>query len=147
MCCGKKSFLQTDHLISFKEKEPNNDDPNLFQTLCGTCNKEKSSYSYNYRNCNYDNSKENLEDVLVTDSERKEGNTKYYFARLINCYYKTSAAHLDNIEAKNHGKAIWKASVKFGTNPEDSIMKNKEELLNLIKNNGFKLKDIKIEVK
>ena len=147
LCCGKKSSLQIDHIISFKEEEPNNDDPNLFQTLCGTCNKEKSSNAFNYRNCVYDKNKEKVEDVLQTESEKKEGNTGYYFSRLINCYYKTSAVHLDNVNAKNHGQSIWKASIKYGVKPEDSIMKNKVELLNVIRKRGFKLKDIMIEVK
>ncbi len=142
LCCGKSNHLQTDHIISFKEVEPKDDDPNLYQTLCGVCNREKKSYSYNYRNTNFDISKMQVENILTTSSRTE--NPIFYFTRLINCYYKTNAVRKSSVEAKNHGKSIWKAEVKIGANPQETILKHKQELIEIIELQGFKLKDIEI---
>lgn len=145
LCCGKTTNLQIDHIISFKEEEPDDDNPDLYQTLCSTCNKEKSSHSFNYRYTHYDTSKMRIENVLTTNNAAE--NPIYYFTRLINCFYKTSAVQPNTIHAKNNGNSIWKAAIKYGDDPSESILKHKEELIRLIKSKGFNLKDIQIQVK
>lgn len=144
LCCGKnkESNLQIDHIISFKLQEPKNDDPELYQTLCGVCNREKSSNSYNYRITNYDLNKMALENVLTTKNANEDPD--YYFTRLINCYFKTSATQPNSVTAINHGHSIWKAEIKLGIDPETTILKEKDRLLEIIKSKGFKLKDIQI---
>ncbi|MGC4129021.1 MAG: DEAD/DEAH box helicase family protein [Bergeyella sp.] len=147
LCCGKTNNLQIDHIISFKEQEPDNDNPNLYQTLCGVCNKEKSSNSFNYRITNYDVNKMSVENVLTTSSNTED--PVYYFTRLINCYYKTSAVQSNSIQAKRNGNrnSIWKASIKIGIDPDETILKHKEELIKIIESKGYKLKDIEITAK
>lgn len=141
LCCGKTNNLQIDHIISFKEQEPENDNPELFQTLCGVCNREKSSNSSNFRVLNYSDNKMSLKNVQGTNHE----DTNYYFTRLINCYYKTNAVQKDTVYTINNGNSIWKAKIKRGTDPAENIMKQKTELINLIQENGYRLKDILIE--
>ncbi len=141
LCCGKSNNLQIDHIIAFKEQEPDDDNPNLYQTLCGVCNREKSSNSYNYRVTNFDNKKMNVENVLTSG---KKENPIYYFTRLINCYFKTDAVQKDSVKLKNHGKSIWKAEVKIGAKPNETILRHKDELIEIIKSKGYRLKDIQI---
>jgi len=141
VCCGKTNNLQIDHIVSFKEIEPDNDNPELYQTLCGVCNREKNSNSHNYRITNYDINKMSLKDVQTTHSE----DPIYYFTRLINCFYKTSAVQKNSVEAKDHGSSIWKAKIKLGANPSEDILQEKPQLINIIKSRGYKLKDIQIE--
>lgn len=145
LCCGKTSGLQIDHIISFKEEEPDNDNPELYQTLCGVCNREKSSNSHNYRITNFDTNKMSLENVMTTPNATED--PIFYFTRLINCYFKTSAVQPDFVSATNHGRSVWKAALKYGTDPNETILTKKEELINIIKSNGFRLKDIKIITK
>jgi len=71
----------------------------------------------------------------------------FYFTRLINCFYKTSAVQNDLVSAVNHGRSIWRAVIKYGTDPYKNILSRKEELMNIIKSNGYKLKDIEIIAK
>lgn len=141
LCCGKSSHLQIDHIISFKEKEPDNDNPDLYQTLCGVCNREKSSNSFNYRTTVYDVNKMSVENVLTSS---KNEAPVFYFTRLINCFYKTSAVQAGSVKAKNHGRSIWRADIKNGIDPKATILKHKAELIKIIKNKGFKLKDLEI---
>ncbi len=140
LCCGSSKKLQKDHIISFKHEEPDNDNPELYQTLCGVCNREKNSYSYNFRTTNYDFNKMSLENVNSTPNE----NPINYFTRLINCYFKTSAVQPDSISVSNHGLSVWKAAIKHGVDPKKTILTQKEELIEIIKSKGFKLKDIEI---
>ncbi len=142
VCCGKTNNLQIDHIVSFKEDEPDDDNPELYQSLCGVCNREKKSNSHNYRITNYIEGKMSLQNVQTTDREHPV----YYFTRLINCYYKTNAVQKDTVEAKDQGNSIWKAKVKMGTNPDDNILLVKKEIINMIKSIGYRLKDIKIEI-
>ncbi|MFV0140103.1 DEAD/DEAH box helicase family protein [Empedobacter falsenii] len=145
LCCGKTNNLQIDHIISFKEEEPDNDNPELYQTLCGVCNREKSSNSFNYRITNYDTSKMAVENVLTTSSNTED--PIFYFTRLINCYYKTSAVQAKSVQAKNNGNSIWKAFIKLGIDPEETILKHKDEILNIILAKGYRLKNIEIIAK
>ena len=141
LCCGKTKNLQIDHIISFKEQAPDNDDPNLYQTLCGVCNREKNANSFNYRITKYDKSKMSVEDVLTTPDE----DPVFYFHRLINCYYKTSA--VNSVHAKDDRRSIWRAYIKCEFEPEKNILKEKEKLLEIIEFNKYKeykLKDIEI---
>ena len=140
LCCGKTNNLQIDHIIASKHEEPDNDNPELYQTLCGVCNREKSSNPYNFRTTNYDFNKMSLENVNSTPNE----NPINYFTRLINCYFKTSAVQPDSVSASNHGLSVWKAALKFGVDPKETILTQKEELIEIIKSKGFKLKDIEI---
>jgi superfamily II DNA or RNA helicase len=140
LCCGSSKKLQKDHIISFKHEEPDNGNPELFQTICKICNGEKSSYSYNFRTTNYDFNKMSLENVNSTPNE----NPINYFTRLINCYFKTSAVQPDFVSASNHGLSVWKAALKYGVDPKETILTQKEELIEIIKSKGFKLKDIEI---
>jgi superfamily II DNA or RNA helicase len=142
LCCGKTTNLQTDHIISFKEEEPDNDNPELYQTLCGVCNREKNSNSFNYRITNYDVNKMSVENVLTTSSNTED--PIFYFTRLINCYYKTSAVQQNLVNAVDHGRSIWKASIKYGADPDQTILKHKDQLMEIIKGKGFKLKNIEI---
>jgi superfamily II DNA or RNA helicase len=143
LCCGKTNNLQADHIIAFKEQEPDNDIPDLYQTLCGFCNREKNSNSYNFRITNYDENKMSVVNVKTTANE----DPIHYFTRLINCFYKTNAVQNDSVYAVNHGSSIWKAVLKYGTNPGKNILSKKDELINTIKANGYRLKDIEIIVK
>jgi len=143
LCCGKTNNLQADHIIAFKEQEPDNDIPDLYQTLCGVCNREKNSNSFNFRITNYDVNKMSVENVKSTPNE----DPIFYFTRLINCFYKTSAVQNDLVSAVNHGRSIWRAVIKYGTDPDKNILSRKEELMNIIKSNGYKLKDIEIIAK
>lgn len=143
LCCGKTNNLQIDHIISFKEEEPDNDNPDLYQTLCGVCNREKSSNSFNYRITNYDANKMSVENVLTTNTE----DPIFYFTRLINCYYKTNAVQPNKVYAVNHGSSIWKAAIKYGIDPDETILKHKDELINIIKSKGYSLKNIEIIAK
>jgi superfamily II DNA or RNA helicase len=143
LCCGKTSKLQIDHIISFKEEEPDNDNPELYQTLCGVCNREKSSNSYNYRITHYDINKMSVENIMTTSSKTED--PIFYFTRLINCFYKTNAVQPDSVKAVNHGRSIWKADIKFGANPEETILKYKSELLEIIMSKGFRLRDFEIK--
>ena len=145
LCCGKTTGLQIDHIISFKEEEPDNDNPELYQTLCGVCNREKSSNSHNYRITKFDTNKMSLENVMTTPNATED--PIFYFTRLINCYFKTSAVQPDFVSGVNHGRSVWKAALKYGTDPSENIMSKKEELINVIKSKGFKLKDIEIVTK
>lgn len=143
LCCGKTNNLQIDHIISFKEEEPDNDNPDLYQTLCGVCNREKSSNSFNYLITNYDTNKESVENVLTTNTE----DPIFYFTRLINCYYKTNAVQPNKVYAVNHGSSIWKAAIKYGIDPDETILKHKDKLINIIKSKGYSLKNIEIIAK
>lgn len=145
LCCGKTNNLQIDHIISFKEEEPDNDNPELYQTLCGVCNREKSSNSFNYRITNYDTSKLSVENVLTTSSNTED--PIFYFTRLINCYYKTKAVQTKSVQARNNGNSIWKAFIKLGIDPEETILKHKDEILKIILAKGYRLKDIEIIAK
>ena len=145
LCCGKTTNLQIDHIISFKEEEPDDDNPELYQTLCGVCNKEKSSNSFNYRITNYNLNKISVENVLTTSSNTED--PIHYFTRLINCYYKTSAVQSKSVQIKNNGNSIWKANIKLGAEPQETIIKSKEELIQIIKSKGYRLKDIEIIAK
>ncbi len=145
LCCGKTNHLQIDHIISFKEQEPDNDNPELYQTLCGVCNKEKSSNSFNYRTTNYDENKMSVENVLTTSSNTED--PVFYFTRLINCYYKTSAVQPNSVQAKNNGHSIWRAQIKLGADPQKTILNYRNELINIIKEKGYRLKDIEITAK
>ncbi len=145
LCCGKTTNLQIDHIISFKEEEPDNDNPDLYQTLCGVCNREKNSNSFNYRITNYDTNKMLVENVLTTSSNTE--NPVFYFTRLINCYFKTSAVQLNSVYAVNHTRSIWKAEIKYGVEPNENILQQKDKLLEIIKSKGYKLKDIEIKAK
>jgi len=141
LCCGKTKNLQIDHIISFKEQAPDNDNPDLYQTLCGVCNREKNANSFNYRITKYDKSKMSIEDVLTTPDE----DPVFYFHRLINCYYKTSA--VNSVHAKNDRRSIWRAYIKCEFEPEKNILQEKEKLLEIIELNKYKeykLKDIEI---
>jgi ATP-dependent helicase IRC3 len=140
LCCGKTNNLQADHIIAFKEQEPDNDLPDLYQTLCGVCNRGKNSNSFNFRITNYDENKMSVENVKSTANE----DPIFYFTRLINCFYKTSAVQNDSVHAVSHGRSIWRATVKYGTEPDQNILSKKEELLIMIKANGYRLKDIEI---
>jgi hypothetical protein len=64
---------------------------------------------------------------------------------LINCFYKTNAVQPDSVKAVNHGRSIWKADIKFGANPEETILKYKSELLEIIMSKGFRLRDFEIK--
>ena len=143
LCCGKTNNLQADHIVAFKEHEPDNDLPDLYQTLCGVCNREKNSNSFNFRITNYDEKKMSVEKVKSTPNE----DPIFYFTRLINCFYKTSAVQNGLVYAVNHGRSIWRAVVKYGTDPDQNILSKKEELINIIKSNGFRLKDVEIVAK
>jgi superfamily II DNA or RNA helicase len=140
LCCGKTNRLQTDHIIAFKTVEPDDDDPELYQSLCSICNREKSSNSCNYRITNYDNNKMSLQNVQTTDGE----DASHYFIRLINCYYKTDAVHKSEVKTLHNGHAIWKAKIKLGTIPDENILLEKEALMSIIKSKGYKLRDIQI---
>jgi hypothetical protein len=61
-----------------------------------------------------------------------------------NCYYKTSAVHKNLVEAKDNGNSIWKIKLKLGTDPNDNILKEKDKLMSIIRNEGYRLKDIEI---
>jgi len=143
LCCGKTKNLQVDHIISFKEQEPDDDKPDLYQTLCSVCNREKNCNSFNYRITNYDENKMSVQNVQTTSNE----DPAFYFTRLINCFYKTSAVQNETVHATNHGGSIWKLVVKYGTDPNQNVLLKKEELINTIKSNGYKLKDIEITAK
>jgi len=145
LCCGKTNNLQIDHIISFKEEEPDNDNPELYQTLCGVCNREKSSNSFNYRITNYDTNKMKVENVLTTSSSTED--PIFYFTRLINCFYKTNAVQTNSVQAKNNGHSIWKAKIKLGIDLDATILKHKDEIINIIKSKGYRLKDIEIIAK
>lgn len=143
LCCGKKSGLQIDHIVSFKHEEPEDDNPSLYQTLCKVCNLEKNSNSYNYRITNYDNTKLSVENVHTRANE----DPKFYFARLINCYFKTSAVQQDSVYAINSSRSIWTADIKSGISPAETILSVKAELLSIIKVKGFKIKNFDIREK
>lgn len=145
LCCGKTTGLQIDHIISFKEEEPDNDNPELYQTLCGTCNREKSSNSHNFRITKFNDNKMSVENVMTTPNTTED--PIFYFTRLINCYFKTSAVQPDFVSAVNHGRSIWRACLKYGTDPNENILTKKEELLTIIKSKGYRLKDIEIVTK
>lgn len=145
LCCGKTNNLQIDHIIAFKQEEPEDDNPNLYQTLCGVCNKEKNSNSFNYRITNYDINKMSVENVLTTSSNTED--PVFYFTRLINCYYKTSAVQPNSVSAFNHGRSIWKAFIKYGFDPDQTILKHKDEIMEIIKAKKYKLKNIEIITK
>lgn len=145
LCCGKTNNLQIDHIISFKEDEPDNDNPELYQTLCGVCNREKNSSSHNYRITNYKDNKMSLENVMTTPNTTED--PIFYLTRLINCYFKTSAVQPDFVAALNHGRSVWRAALKYGTDPNENILTKKEELITIIKSNGYRLKDIEIVTK
>lgn len=141
LCCGKTNNLQVDHIISFKEKEPDDGDPNLFQTLCSICNREKSVFSYNYRITKFDPNKMGLKNV----QKGRDEDPKFYFTRLINCYYKTNAVHKDSVSAFDRGNSIWTAKTQLVFSPEKNILEKKDELLQIIRAAGYNLKDLRIE--
>lgn len=143
LCCGKKNGLQIDHIISFKHEEPDNDNPSLYQTLCRICNLEKNSNSYNYRITHYEYSNMSVENVLTKNNE----DPKFYFARLINCYFKTSAVQQESVYAINSTRSIWTADIKSGIDPLNTVLSMKAELINIIRSKGFKIKDFHIREK
>jgi len=143
LCCGKSNNLQIDHIISFKLQEPDDDNPDLYQTLCGVCNREKSSNAYNYRITNYDPGKMSVENVLTTPHE----DPGYYFTRMINYYFKTNAVQPESLKAISHGSAVWMAALKYGVDPEQSILKEKEALIKIIRSKSYRLKNIEIVAK
>ncbi len=141
VCCGSRRKLEPDHIISYQIEQAMDDHPNLYQTLCKTCNIEKSSKLHNYRITAFAPEKFKLEPVLNWDLK----DPTFYFTRLVNCYYKTSAVIKSSVEAKNHGKSIWKMRVRHGANPDQNILKEKEALMKIITDSGFRLKDLIIE--
>ena len=84
-----------------------------------------------------------VENVLTTNTE----DPIFYFTRLINCYYKTNAVQPNKVYAVNHGSSIWKAAIKYGIDPDETILKHKDELINIIKSKGYSLKNIEIIAK
>ncbi len=145
-CCGKKNDLKLDHIISFKHEAPDNDDPSFFQTLCSICNNEKSANNYDYRENKYHYNPNNFGIENVNTSKSNLENPIFYFTRLINCYFKTSAVHFDSVKASNHGRSIWMAEVKYGVDVNKTILKHKEEIINIIKSKGYSFKDIRITI-
>ena len=150
VCCGKKDRLEIDHIIAFKEIEPTDDNPELYQTLCGICNKFKGVNAYNYRITKYDKNQMSL-DIVPDDSTKWIKFAPFYFTRLINCYYKTDAVIKSSIIIKDDNRAIWVAKLKYGTNgespnPDENIMQIKNEIIEMISNNRYRLSDIRIEM-
>ncbi len=144
LCCGKISGLQIDHIIAFKSKESKDDNPELYQTLCGTCNREKNANEYNYRITNYVEAKIKVRDVKLSSKNELE-HPKYYLNRLINCYFATGAVQKSLTKAKNNGNSIWIVKLMpSDNNLTDFIKKDKEKLIKIIKNKGFRLKDLEI---
>lgn len=140
-CCGKSSNLQVDHIIAAKHLEANDDNPDLYQTLCGTCNREKDAHSYNYRITNFQENKMSVKNVIIASSSE---NPIYYITRLVNCYYATNAVQKNSVHAENQGNSIWKVKLKYGSSPENNILKHKTELIEIIKSKGYRLKDLEI---
>ena len=144
LCCGKNSNLQADHIMSHKHNEPKDDNPELYQTLCGTCNRLKLANEFNFKITNYKDNKIQIRDVnLASNSE----DPKYYLARLINCYFATNAVQKSSVKAINNGNAIWKVKLKTSDiKLDDFLLRDKNKLIDIIKNKGFNLKDLKINL-
>ncbi len=142
LCCGKKSHLQRDHILAFKNNEPVDDSPELYQTLCSTCNKEKGANEFNFRITNYKEEKIKVRDVKLAS---KNEQVELYLNRLVNCYFATNAVQKSLTKASDNGNAIWRVHLKpCNINLNYYIQRDKKELINAIKNKGFKLKDLEL---
>jgi len=143
LCCGKTSHLQRDHIVAFKDNEPENDTPDLYQTLCSTCNKEKGTNEFNFRITNYVINKIEVRNVKPASLNE---NPVYFLNRLINSYFATNAIQKSFTKASNNGNSIWK--VKLKPSPielKHYIQRDRYKLISVIKERGFKLKNLIIE--
>jgi superfamily II DNA or RNA helicase len=138
-CCGRTDHLEIDHLLASKHQEPDDDRPDVYQTLCRICNGEKAANSYNYRITNYSPAKMKLRDVRPASDKE---DAVYYLTRLVNCYYATSAVQKNSVKATNNGNAIWRLNLKHGANASQNILKEKTRLLEVIRARGYSLKDL-----
>ncbi|MBN2664637.1 MAG: DEAD/DEAH box helicase family protein [Bacteroidales bacterium] len=142
LCCGKTSHLQRDHILAFKNNEPTDDNPELYQTLCSTCNKEKGANEFNFRITNYKEEKIQVRDVKLAS---KNEQIELYLNRLINCYFATNAVQKSLTKASNNGNAIWRVYLKpCEIDLNYYIQKDKNKLIEIIKHNGFNLKDLEL---
>ncbi len=146
LCCGKTSNLQIDHIIAFKNQEPTDDNPELYQTLCSTCNKEKNANEFNFRITVYQKSKIKVRDVkLSSQSELKY--PEIYLNRLINCYFGTNAVQKSFTKAVNNGNSIWRVRlIPSVLNLTENIREDKDKLIRIIITKGFKLSELEINI-
>lgn len=142
LCCGKPSYLQRDHILAFKNNEPTDDNPELYQTLCSSCNKEKGANEFNFRITNYKAEKIQVRDVKLASANE---HVDYYLNRLINCYFATNAVQKSFTKASSNGNSIWRVKLKPSKIDLDYyIQRDKEELMKVIKSKGLNFRNLEI---